>query len=218
MSFPLRHENSNSSNTKGGTMSTKQPIMESASFVPVEIIQNKIYLIRGLKVMLDQDLAELYAVSTKRFNEQIKRNIKRFPADFMFQLNEEELSNLRSQIATSSWGGRRYLPYAFTELGVAMLSSVLNSDRAIEVNIQIMRVFTKLRELMISHKELARKIEDLERKFSDHNQKIIQIFEALRRLMTTPSTPKDSLLNPYKRTKIGFIVDKEIASKGTHAH
>jgi len=186
-------------------MPTKQPIKKFEALVPVEIIQNKIYLIRGLKVMLDQDLAELYAVSTKRFNEQIKRNIKRFPADFMFQLNEEELSNLRSQIATSSWGGRRYLPYAFTELGVAMLSSVLSSDRAIEVNIQIMRVFTKLREMMISHKDLAHKIDDLEKKFQAHDQKIIQIFDIIRRMMTVPEQTGPE---PYKRHRVGFIADK----------
>jgi hypothetical protein len=186
-------------------MPTKQTIKESESLVPVEIIQNKIYLIRGLKVMLDQDLAELYAVPTKRFNEQIKRNIKRFPADFMFQLNEEELSNLRSQIATSSWGGRRYLPYAFTELGVAMLSSVLNSERAIEVNIQIMRVFTKLREMIITHKDLARKIDDLEKKFQAHDQKIIQIFDTISRMMAVPEQEGPE---PYKRHRVGFIADK----------
>jgi hypothetical protein len=183
------------------------------STVPVEIIQNKIYLIRGHKVMLDRDLAELYKVHTFRLNEQVKRNIKRFPEDFMFQLTKEEFDNLISQIAISRWGGTRKLPYVFTELGVAMLSSVLNSDRAIEVNIQIMRVFTKLREMMLSHKDLARKIEDLERKFSDHNQKIIQIFEALRRLMATPATSPDSLPNPYKRTKVGFITDNVALKK-----
>jgi hypothetical protein len=124
----------------------------------------------------------------------------------MFQLNSEEVNNLRSQFVTSSWGGRRYLPYVFTELGVAMLSSVLNSERAIEVNIQIMRVFTKLREMMISHKDLARKIEDLEKKFQDHDKKIIQIFDAIRQMMAIPA-PK----YPYKSTKVGFIVDKEEA-------
>ena len=213
-------------------MPTKRPIKESESLVPVEIIQNKIYLIRGHKVMLDRDLAELYNVPSKRLKEQVRRNLKRFPRDFMFELTWEEAESLRSQIVTLKEADSsrsqiatlkkgqniKYLPFAFTEQGVAMLSSVLNSDRAIEVNIQIMRVFTKLREMMITHKDLARKIEDLERKFSDHNQKIIQIFEALRRLMTTPSPPKDSLPNPYKRTKVGFIVDKECASKGTHAH
>ena len=182
--------------------------MQKQSLIPIEIIQNKIYLIRGLKVMLDRDLAVLYEVSTKRFNEQVKRNLKRFPDDFRFQLNDEEFNNLRSQNATSSWGGRRYLPYAFTELGVAMLSSVLNSDRAIEVNIQIMRVFTKLRGMMVSHKDLARKIEDLERKLQDHDQKIIQIFNAIRQMMVVPDQAA-----PYKRSKIGFIADKGEAKR-----
>jgi hypothetical protein len=212
-------------------MPTKQPIKKSETLVPVEIIQNKIYLIRGHKVMLDRDLAELYCVSTKQLKQQIRRNLKRFPDDFMFELTWEETESLRSQFATLKEADSsrsqnvtlkgtniKYLPFAFTEQGVAMLSSVLNSDRAIEVNIQIMRVFTKLREMMITHKDLARKIEDLERKFCDHNQKIIQIFEALRRLMTTPSTHQDSLPNPYKRTKAVFIVDKESARKGHHAN
>jgi hypothetical protein len=179
--------------------------------IPAEIIQNKIYLIRGHKVMFDVDLAKLYGVPTKVFNQQVKRNLKRFPDDFMFQLNTEEAQNLRSQFVTSSWGGRRYLPYAFTELGVAMLSSVLNSERAIEVNIQIMRTFSKLREIMATHKDLRLKIEELEKKY-DHQFK--SVFDAIRRMMTTPSTPQDSLPNPYKRTKAGFIVDKESARKG----
>ena len=184
-------------------MPTKQPSKKSETFVPVEIIQNKIFLIRGLKIMFDKDLAKMYGIPTKKFNQQVKRNIKRFPSDFMFQLNSEEFNDLRSQIVTSSWGGQRYLPYAFTELGVAMLSSVLNSDRAIEVNIQIMRVFTKLREIIISHKDLARKIDDLEKKFQAHDQKIIQIFDTIRRMMAVPEQE-----GPYKRHKVGFIADK----------
>ena len=157
------------------------------SQISVEIIQNRIYLVRDLKVMFDKDLAALYGIPTKKFNQQVKRNIKRFPSDFMFRLDRSELDNLRSQFVTSSWGGRRYLPYVFTELGVAMLSSVLNSDRAIEVNIQIMRVFTQLREIMISHKDLARKIEDLELKFEsnfqDHDKKFILVFKAIKDLL-----------------------------------
>ena len=176
----------------------KQTIKESRFLVPVEIIQSKIYLIRGHKVMLDRDLAKLYEVPTKRFNEQIKRNIKRFPEDFMFQLTQEEFNNLRSQFATSSWGGTRYLPYVFTDYGVAMLSSVLNSERAISVNIKIMRTFSKLREMMISHKDLARKIEDLEGKYQDHDKKIVAVFEAIRQLIKKPVS------DDYKRTKIGF--------------
>ena len=129
----------------------KKITQKSEILVPVEIIQNKIYLIRGHKVILDKDLAELYNVSTKQLKQQVHRNLKRFPIDFMFELTWKETESLRSQFVTLKRGEHiKYLPYAFTEQGVAMLSSVLNSDRAIEVNIQIMRVFTKLREMMIS--------------------------------------------------------------------
>lgn len=150
--------------------------------IPEEIISNKIYLIRDQKVMLDSDLAELYQVETKRLNEQVKRNEDRFPDDFMFQLTEEEWANLKSQNATSSWGGRRKLPYAFTEHGVLMLSSVLNSKRAIAVNIHIMRVFTKLREMLITHKDLLLKLNTLESKVTNQNKSIKQIFEYLDQL------------------------------------
>lgn len=128
-----------------------------------ETIEGKILLIRNKKVMLDRDLAKLYEVETKYLKQQVNRNIERFPDDFMFQLTRNEFNNLRSQIATSSWGGTRYLPYAFTEQGVAMLSSVLSSKKAITVNIQIIRTFTKLREMMLSYKELQRKIETMEK-------------------------------------------------------
>ena len=135
--------------------------------------------------MLDHDLAKLYGVSTKRLNEQVRRNIKRFPGDFMFQLSQEEDDLLRSQFATSNAGrgGRRYLPFAFTEQGVAMLSSVLNSERAIAVNIQIMRAFAKIREMILSHKDLQKKIDEMEKKY-DHNFKIV--FDALRKLLQKP--------------------------------
>ena len=123
--------------------------------IPQEIIERKIYLVRGRKVILDSELAKLYGVPTKRLKEQVKRNIKRFPEDFMLELTMEEFEILRSQFATSRWGGERYLPYAFTEQGVAMLSSVLNSERAIEVNIAIMRAFVRLREIVLTHKDLA---------------------------------------------------------------
>jgi hypothetical protein len=156
--------------------------------VPLEAIQNKIYLIRGQKVMLDNDLAALYQVSTKRLNEQVKRNLKRFPDDFMIRLTEEENNSLRSHFATLKRGKhKKYLPYAFTEQGVAMLSSILNSERAIQVNIAIMRAFIKLREVMSTHKELARKIDDMEKKY-DAQFKVV--FEAIRRLLTTPEKPK----------------------------
>lgn len=175
------------------------------ALIPVEMIERKIYLIRGHKVMLDSDLAKLYEVPTRRLNEQVKRNISRFPADFMFQLTDEEADNLRSQIATSisAHGGRRYLPFVFTEQGVAMLSSVLNSERAVQVNIAIMRAFVKLRELMATHKDLARKLEEMEKKY-DSQFKIV--FDAIRQLMTPPET---------KKRKIGFEVRERMARYGT---
>jgi phage regulator Rha-like protein len=159
--------------------------------IPPEIIEKKIYLIRGHKVMLSMDLAELYGVPVKRLNEQVKRNIKRFPDDFIFQLNYEEYKILKSQIATSRWGGaRRANPYAFTEQGVAMLSSVLNSERAIQVNIAIMRAFVKLRQILSTHKELIHKLNELERKTEKHDVEIQSIFEAIRQLMAPPEKPR----------------------------
>ena len=134
------------------------PNHTNALMFPEEVVINKIYLIRGQKVMLDSYLAELYRVETKRLNEQVKRNISRFPEDFMFQLTESEFKNLKSQIATSSWGGRRKPPFCFTEHGVLMLSSILNSERAIKVNIQIMRIFTKIRETL--NDNLSLKLDD----------------------------------------------------------
>jgi hypothetical protein len=144
--------------------------------------------------MIDSDRAALYQVETKRLNEAVKRNLKRFPEDFMFQLSVEEYENLRSQNATSSYGGRRYLPYAFTEQGVAMLSSVLNSDTAIEVNISIMRAFVQLRRIGLTYMELKRKIDSLERNY-DHQFKIV--FNALRQLIEPPPEKK-------KNRRIGF--------------
>jgi hypothetical protein len=148
-----------------------------------EKILNKIYYIRGHKVMLDQDLAELYDVPTKRLNEQVKRNIGRFPADFMFQLTEEEFENLRSQIATSSWGGRRVAPYAFTEHGVLMLSSVLNSEKAIKVNIQIMRIYTKMREMLMTNQEILLKLEQLESQTLRNTDDIRIVFDQLKQFL-----------------------------------
>jgi hypothetical protein len=148
-----------------------------------EIIESKIYCIRGKRVMFDFDLAKLYGVPTKRLNEQVKRNLKRFPSDFMLQLDKNEAMNLRSQIATSSCGGRRYYPYAFTEQGVAMLSSVLNSEKAIEVNIYIMRAFVKLRMILSGHKKLRKKLEKLEQRY-DHQFKVV--FQAIKQLMCPP--------------------------------
>jgi phage regulator Rha-like protein len=156
--------------------------------IPQELIENKIYLIRGHKVMLDKDLAKLYEVPTKKLTQAVKRNIRRFPGDFMLLLTRQEVRNLRSQFVTSSWGGRRYAPYVFTEQGVAMLSSVLNSERAIQVNIAIMRAFVKLRQILSTHKELAHKLDELERKIEKHDVEIRSIFEAIRQLMAPPVT------------------------------
>ena len=160
-----------------------------------ETIITKIYFIRKQKVMLDEDLAELYQVPTKRLNEQVKRNVSRFPADFMFQLVDEEFKDLKSQFATSSWGGRRKLPYAFTEHGVLMLSSVLSSERAIAVNIQIMRIYTRMRELMLTNQEILLKLEQLENVVAGNNEDIQVIFEYLKQLLNPPDEP---------RPRIGF--------------
>ncbi|MGA3189312.1 MAG: ORF6N domain-containing protein [Bryobacteraceae bacterium] len=172
--------------------------MASAQVIPVEIIERKIYLLRGSKVMLDSDLAELYQVPTKRVNEAVRRNPTRFPADFMFQLSAEEFANLKPQIATSSLthGGRRKPPYAFTEHGVAMLSSVLTSERAVELNILIIRAFVRLREYLATHKELARKLEDVEGVQKDHGAHIQQIYGLIERLL-------EPAPDPSKR-RIGF--------------
>jgi phage regulator Rha-like protein len=159
--------------------------------VAQEIIQQKILMIRGYKVLLDNDLAEMYGIETKHLTRQVRRNIKRFPEDFMFRLTKDEF--LRCQIVTSKRGGRRYLPYAFTEQGVAMLSSVLNSETAIQVNIAIMRAFVKLKGILSAHKELARKLSQLERKIEKHDAEIQAIFEAIRQLMIPPEKPKSRI-------------------------
>jgi len=148
-----------------------------------EIVMSKIYYIRGHKVMLDEDLAELYEVPTKQLNQQVKRNIERFPGDFMFQLTNQELENLKSQIVTSSWGGRRKLPSAFTEHGVLMLSSVLSSRRAIQVNIQIMRVYTKMREMFSTNQEILLKLEQLERQTCQNTGDIQEVFAYIKQLL-----------------------------------
>ncbi|MBI4843943.1 MAG: ORF6N domain-containing protein [Nitrospirae bacterium] len=160
-----------------------------SDIIPAELIEKKIYLIRRQKVMLDSDLADLYGVETRVLNQAVQRNIKRFPDDFMFQLNIDEYISLRSQIVTLKKGRgthRKYMPYAFTEQGVAMLSSVLKSDTAVQVNIAILRAFVKLREILSTHKELAYKLVILERKITKHDEEIYTIFKAIRRLMDTP--------------------------------
>ncbi len=170
------------------------------SIIPSEKILTIIYLIRDRKVMVDRDLAELYKVVTRRLNEQVKRNADRFPDDFMFQLTREEFDNLKSQIAISSLGGVRKLPYAFMEHGVAMLSSVLNSDKAIQVNIQIVKVFISLRKTIITTKEIQKELQSLKRKINKHDEEIDVLFEAIERLLN----PK---VKPSK--EIGFKVEKE---------
>jgi len=154
-----------------------------------ERVINKIYLIRGQKVMLDKDLAELYNVMTGNLNKAVNRNMKRFPKDFMFQLNQREFKNLIFQNGISSWGGTRRTPYVFTEQGVAMLSSILSSDRAILVNIHIIRVFTKIRQLLSTRKEVLLKLEKLERKVSNHDGEIKMIFEYLKELLNPKAEP-----------------------------
>lgn len=176
-----------------------------SELIPREAIQSKILFLRGKRVMLDRDLAILYEVETKVLNQAVKRNITRFPDDFMFQLTNEELKGLRSQIVTSKRGGQRYLPYAFTELGVAMLSSILNSEKAIQVNIRIMRTFNKIREMLINYQEIKQKIEDMERKY-DHQFKINnylfeEVFKEIKAINKLLEPPE----NPEK--KIGFQND-----------
>ena len=153
----------------------------------------KIYVIRDQKVMLDEDLAELYGVETKRLNEQVRRNIDRFPSDFMFVLNEHEFEDLKSQNATSSWGGRRKLPNAFTEHGVLMLSGVLNSKQAIQVNIQIMRIYTRIREIVLSYKELLISVEHMERHLLKHDEKIELLFSYLSKFIEKKNEPRENI-------------------------
>lgn len=202
----------------------KDSIKEDLS-LSVQLIERKIYLIRNQKVMLDSDLAELYEVETRRINEQVKRNVSRFPEDFMFRLTQEEYDVLTSQIATSTTtkGGRRHLPYAFTEQGVAMLSSVLNSERAVQVNIAIMRTFVKLRQFLINNEELAKKIELLTEfqdlhsaKLKQHDDNFKAVFDAIRRLIKATIQPSTALVPQPKeapKRKAGFINDKQKEEK-----
>ena len=163
--------------------------------IPAEHIASRIHFVRGQKVMLDSHLAELYGVATKVLSQAVKRNLTRFPADFMFRLTDQELAILKSQIVTSSWGGaRRAAPYAFTEQGVAMLSSVLRSKRAVLVNVEIMRTFVRLRQILASNDELARRLDELESKY-DRQFKVV--FDAIRELMRPPSSGD--------RPPIGFV-------------
>jgi len=165
---------------------------DGSALVPVEQISSTILLVRGQRVLLDSELAALYDVTTKRFNEQVKRNLERFPADFMFQLSPDEVVNLRSQIATSSshHGGRRYAPYAFTEHGAIMAATILNSPRAVEMSVYVVRAFVQLRDMLASNKELARRLDELERTLATHDQAITGILKTIRELMSPPPDPK----------------------------
>jgi len=188
----------------------------SKQLVPVELIENKIYLIRGQKVMLDRDLAALYRVETKALKQAVKRNLKRFPEDFMFVLSQEESNFLRSQIVTSKIerrGGTQYAPMAFTEQGVAMLSTVLNSERAIAVNIQIMRAFVRLRQMLIDSKELRCELDELKHQTNDRFQ---IVFEALDQLLAVQDQPKRKIgfTAKEKRAAYSVIRNKKIAARG----
>ena len=151
--------------------------------LPEEKVFSKIHIIRNQKVLLDEDLAEMYGVETKVLNQAVKRNFDRFPDDFMFQLTEDEIKNLKSQIVTSSWGGRRKSPFAFTEQGVAMLSTVLRSPTAIAINIQIMRIFVKMRRMISEYKEFLEKIESIETNQIDHDERITEIYNIIKELL-----------------------------------
>jgi hypothetical protein len=162
----------------------------SLSVISSENIENRIYFIRGHKVMLDSDLAALYGVHTGRLNEQVKRNTKRFPGDFMFRLTKDEYYNLISQNAISSYGGRRKWPLAFTEQGIAMLSGILNSDRAIAVNIAIMRAFVRIRQLITFNKDLVQKLAEIEHKIGHHDQSINELFAIVGKIFRHDAEPK----------------------------
>lgn len=177
--------------------------MAESSLIPVERIEKAILMIRGQKVILDAELADLYGVTTSRLNEQVKRNRDRFPEDFMFRLKRDEFRDLMSQFATSSsrWGGRRKLPLVFTEHGAVMAANILNSPTAVAASIHVVRAFVRLREILSTHKELARKLEELERRLGQHDEKFRAVFDAIRQLMTPPTEPE-------KKRKIGFATDK----------
>jgi hypothetical protein len=174
----------------------KRPVIRES------LVVSKIFMLRGQRVMLDYDLSDMYGIETRRLNEQVKRNLSRFPDDFMFQITEKEFENLKSQNATSRWGGRRKLPYAFTEHGVLMLSSVLNSRIAIQVNIKIMRVYTKMREVISANREIVQKLEKMEKTLAKHDrtskkheEQLQLVFRTLKQLLTPPLEP---------RRKIGY--------------
>lgn len=169
---------------------------KDTALVPIERITQSILILRGHRVLLDADLAALYGVETRRLNEQVRRNRERFPGDFIFELTTGEFANLKSQFATSSWGGRRKRPIAFTEHGAIMAATILNSPRAVEMTIYVVRAFVQLREMLTSNKEVAQKLAELERKLATHDQAITGIIKTIRELMNPPE--------PKKRP-IGFV-------------
>lgn len=184
----------------------------SQDLLPLEAITQHILVLRGQKVLLDSDLAALYGVETRRLNEQVRRNLERFPEDFIFEVNAEEMANLKSHFATSSWGGRRKLPLAFTEHGAIMAATVLKSPRAVEVSVYVVRAFIRLRELIVSNKELAQRLDELENKADlmevkhdnfEHNTRVQlkQVFEAIRELSAPPELPK--------KRGIGFVTNDD---------
>ena len=181
--------------------------LENEILIPEEVIATKIFFLREQKVMIDRDLAELYGVETKRLKEAVKRNIKRFPSDFMFEMTKDEFEIWRSQFATSKsdMKGLRHAPFCFTEQGVTMLSCILSSDRAIAVNIKIIRVFTKMREVLQAHKEILRKLEELQRKDIEQDEKIMLIFQYLKQF----DEAKKKHLNQENRKPIGYKISEK---------
>lgn len=174
------------------------PKRKKPALMPVERVTRSILVLRCQRVLLDRELAEIYGVSTSRLNEAVKRNIARFPADFMFQVTQQEAQNLRSQIAISSWGGRRYRPFVFTEYGAIQAANVLRSPRAIEMSLYVVRAFVQLREMLASNKELAQRLDELEHKLATHDQAIVGILKTIRELMNPPVP---------KRRPIGFTAN-----------
>lgn len=164
--------------------------MSELFIIPDETIISKIYQFRNKKVMVDTDLAELYGVETRVLNQAVKRNLRRFPEDFMFQLNEKEFEILKSQKATASWGGRRTAPFVFTEHGVLMLSSVLNSDKAIDINVQIIRIFTKMREMLLTNKDILLQLEEMRKSVAGQDDRIDMIYNYLKQFIQQQKTPR----------------------------
>ena len=175
-----------------------------AAVLSTETIATRIHFMRGEKVLLDEDLAILYGVQTRRLNEQVRRNRERFPADFIFQLSTAEFLDLKSQFATSSWGGRRKLPLAFTEHGAIMAATILNSSRAVEMSVYVVRAFVRMREAISQNKEIAKKLDALERRIDSQDETIVEIVQTIRKLMEAPSRPAEP-----KRRPIGFVTPKE---------